>query len=397
MLGSLAAGLAAYLGRRLGGTLASWTAGLAVAICAQGVLYDARLLPVSLSTFLLTLGAAALIRAWDRSATPGLSAWPLVAGLVLGLETTARPTLLLALPFVALAFLVRGRRGVAAMFLLALGAAGPLALTAGHNLVQRAPGVLVSVNGGINLYRGNNPLFLDAPVHPFRLDGSKDALAKKARLIASVENGSWVSYGATDRHWLARTLAEWRADPLRYALLFGRKLSQTLGFRERGDANDVELAQPTSRVLSLLPPLFGPAAILAVVGLATGLAPRRRRPATTCRSGSCSGSASFRLHSSSSRAAIACRSFPSRPRTQARPWRASCAPSSARVVIPAVAVIAAMLVLLVPRRRRLVAVGDRRRSHPRPRATVRRRPVRAPRPGARGGVQGGGVRDGERR
>jgi tetratricopeptide (TPR) repeat protein len=349
VLGSLTAGLAAHLGRRLGGEAASWIAGLAVATYAQLVLYDVRLLSVSLSVFLVTLGAVTLARAWDRSAAPGVSAWPLLAGLVLGLDTTARANMLLALPFVALGFLVRGWRGVPAAFLFALGAAGPLALTTAHNWAQGEPGVPVSVNGGINLYRGNNPLFVDEAVHPFRLDGGKDALARKARLIASVEGDHWVSYRDADRYWIARTLAEWRADPLRYALLFGRKLSQTLGFREVGDTDDLEQEQARSRVLSMLPVLFGPAAILAVLGLATGLAPRRRALLDDL---------PLRVVLVVGFLSVALFFFVSRYRVPLFPLTAAYAAAAAgglvaharepRVVAPALVAMAAMLVLLVP-------------------------------------------------
>jgi tetratricopeptide (TPR) repeat protein/4-amino-4-deoxy-L-arabinose transferase-like glycosyltransferase len=348
-LGSITAGLAASLGQRLGGPVASWTAGLAVAIYAQLVLYDVRLLSVSLSVFLVTLGAVTLVRAWDSSAEAGRSAWPLVAGLVLGLDTTARANMLLALPFVGLAFLLRGRRGVSAMVLFALGAAAPLALTTAHNWAQGERGVPVSVNGGINLYRGNNPLFVDEAAHPFRLDAGKDALARKARLIASIESGRWVTYREADRYWIARTIAEWRADPLRYALLFGRKLSQTLGFHEVGDTNDLEHEQERSRVLSLLPRLYGPAAILAVLGLATGLGPRRRELLDDL---------PLRLVLAIGFVSIALFFFVSRYRVPLFPLTAAYAGATIagliahwrqpRVVVPAVVAIALLLVLLVP-------------------------------------------------
>lgn len=350
VLGAATAGLAAWLGRRLGGDVASWIAGLAVAIYAQLVLYDVRLLSVSLSVFLVTIGACILVRAWDRSAETSRSAWPLLAGLVLGLDTTARANMLLALPFVGLAFLLRGRRGVPAMFLFALGAAAPLALTTAHNWAQGERGVPVSVNGGINLYRGNNPLFFDEAVHPFRLDGGKDALAKKARLVASMDSGQWVSFREADRYWIRRTLAEWRADPLRYALLFGRKLSQTLGFREVGDTNDLEYEQQTSKVLSFLPRLYGPAAILALIGLATGLAPRRR---------TWSDDLPLRLVLAIGFVSIALFFFVSRYRVPLFPLTAAYAGATVaglvahrrepRVVVPTTIAIAVLCVLLVPR------------------------------------------------
>jgi len=298
----------------------------------------------------VTLGACTLVRAWDFSAEKSRSPWPLLAGLVLGLDATARANMLLALPFIGLAFLSRGRRGLPAVLLFALGAAAPLALTTAHNWVQGERGVPVSVNGGINLYRGNNPLFLDEAIHPFRLDGGKDALAKKARLIASMESGQWVSYREADRYWIARTLAEWRADPLRYALLFGRKLSQTLGFREVGDTNDLEYEQETSKVLSFLPRLFGPAAILALIGLATGLAPRRRL---------LSDDLPLRLVLAIGFVSIALFFFVSRYRVPLFPLTAAYAGATVagliahrrqpRVVVPAVAAMAVLLVLLVPR------------------------------------------------
>jgi hypothetical protein len=208
--------------------------------------------------------------------------------------------MLLALPFVGLAFLLRGLRGLPAVLLFALGRGAPLTLTTAHNWAQGEHGVPVSVNGGINLYRGNNPLFYDEAVNPFRLDGGKEAARQEGtprRVDRERTVGELPRRGSLLDRAYARRVAR---DPLRYALLFGRKLSQTLGFREVGDTNDLEHEQQTRRCSRSCPRLYGPAAILALLGIATGLGPRRRACRTISAPSRARDRASSRLRSSSS-------------------------------------------------------------------------------------------------
>lgn len=278
LLGAGTAAMAALLGERAGGRLASWTAGLLCAVYPVAILYDAKLLSVTLATFLATLGALLLARVWDRlGAGARAGAWALGCGLTLGLATLARGNLLLSLPFVLLLVASRAGRGrLGVPLLLLLGLAGPLGLSFAHNAAAGSP-ALVSVNGGVNLYRGNNPYFVDEAVEPFRLPAEKDALATRSLLVASVAEDRALSPRESDQYWTRRTLQEWGADPLRYVGLLLRKTVQVLGWREISDNIDHEHLLAQSRMLGWIPPLYGPMVALALVALVGRARDRARR------------------------------------------------------------------------------------------------------------------------
>jgi len=270
LLGASTAGMCALLGGRTGGRVGAWVAGLLGAIYPVAILYDAKLLSVTLATWLATLGALALLRLWDQLGEGRAGgALALGAGLLLGLATVARGNLLLSLPPVLALVLWRGWRvagGRRAALLLFLGLALPLSATYAHNAAQGSP-ALVSVNGGINLYRGNNPYVVDEAVEPFHLPAEKDALARRSRLVASVESDRALSPSESDRYWIRRTLATWGADPLRYGALLLRKTVQLLGWREISDNVDEDHLLRTSPALRWIPPLYGPLVALGLVGM----------------------------------------------------------------------------------------------------------------------------------
>lgn len=290
IFGAVTAGLAAWLGAALvrpwgersgvrpSARVAAWTAGLAWALYPVAAIYDARLLSVSLCTMLLAVATALLVVAWRRGAVvPAL-----LGGLVLGLDATGRANLLLAAPVLAIAFALHRPRRLALVF--ALGFALPIGISAAHNAAAGEPGALVSVNGGINLYRGNNPFFIDEAVHPFRLPGERDALARRSRLIASMEtaraqgrdDGRLLSWREVDRYWIERTLEHWRQEPVHYVGLFLRKAAQVLGPREIADNTHIAALRSGSMILRWLPPLWGPISLLGLLGLVLSFGRGRR-------------------------------------------------------------------------------------------------------------------------
>jgi Flp pilus assembly protein TadD/4-amino-4-deoxy-L-arabinose transferase-like glycosyltransferase len=259
LLGVATAVMAARLAGALGGVPAAWVAGLLVALDPLCILYDARLLSVSLATFLSTAAALALLRA------PASARSAALAGLLLGAAALARANLLLVVPLVAIAILFAARRVVIAGVFV-LGFSGPISLALGHNVAhgEAAP---IAVNGGINLYRGNNPWFDGVATQDFRLPAERDALATKSRLVASYRSGRWLTIGEADRYWTAETFDAWRERPVRYLALFVRKCVQVLGPREIGDNVDEAAERAASPILEWLPPAFYPAVLLAALAV----------------------------------------------------------------------------------------------------------------------------------
>jgi 4-amino-4-deoxy-L-arabinose transferase-like glycosyltransferase len=161
-LGTVTVACLAWLAGRLAGRLAAWIAGLAAALYGTAIHFDATLLLVPVVTVLLVLAGERLDRARGQ-ARPEL---PLaVAGALLGLVTITRANgLLVILAAAAWALLLARRRweglpGWRAAALVALPALLVIAPVTARNAVLERDPVLVSWNGGINLFMGNDPAF----------------------------------------------------------------------------------------------------------------------------------------------------------------------------------------------------------------------------------------------
>ncbi len=253
--------ITAGLGRKLFGGVGAWCGGLVAALYPIGIIYDVRLLSVGLGTLMTVSAAAMAHRAWTR----GLASGWLWAGLVLGVGVLVRGNLLLVAPgLVAVAFW-RGRFGHAAACALGVGLA--IAPATAHNFMASGEWIPVSLGGGINLYRGNNPYFKDAAVHPFRLPPQRDGLLRQAQLIASIQTDQVLSAGESDRYWTALTLAYIRSEPMRTIGISLRKLTQVLSPVEIGDHLDLKETVRSSAVLKYIPPVYLPVMLLGVLGL----------------------------------------------------------------------------------------------------------------------------------
>ncbi|OJT17139.1 GlcNAc transferase [Archangium sp. Cb G35] len=148
LLGAFTAALACGVARRLSGRdTVGLSAGLLVALHGPLVFYDGELLATSLGTF---LGTAALWLAVRESPRPGTA---LLCGACIGLGALAvAPLLLLVLPLAWA--LARGRPLRAVLCVTACAAVVSCATAA--NRVRSGEWVLISANGGINLWLGNN-------------------------------------------------------------------------------------------------------------------------------------------------------------------------------------------------------------------------------------------------
>lgn len=252
--------LTARLGARVFGGFGAWSGGLVAALYPASIIYDVRLLSVGLGSF-LAIGAASLVqRAWETSRG---RAW-LVAGLMLGLAALVRGNMLIVAPAVCLAAIWRG--GLKGACLAGLGfwlSVGPVTW---HNHAASSEFIPISLGGGINLYRGNNPYFEDRAVHPFRLPAQRDGLLKKSQLIASIEVDQALTPTQADRFWTVRAVKQAMDDPGRAVGLVLRKAVQVLSPNEIGDHIDLNATASRSPVLKWIPPVYAPVVLLGLLG-----------------------------------------------------------------------------------------------------------------------------------
>jgi tetratricopeptide (TPR) repeat protein len=156
LLGGISCWLVFRLADRLGGRRAAWIAWVAAAVCAPLIFFDLQLLGASVATLLL-LVATDRVAAW----TPGRGDRLLYAGgVALGLACITVATCLVAVPVLAGWAALRLHRedaGIATvLYFLAASLAAVVAVTA-INLGASGQPVLVSWNGGVNFWIGNNP------------------------------------------------------------------------------------------------------------------------------------------------------------------------------------------------------------------------------------------------
>ena len=201
-MGDATVALLVLLGRRLGERVgARWVgaaAGLVYALSPTPLLFELDILTPALTNLLLVLAMAALgVADAPRPWRAGL------AGLSLGLAAEVHPTFLVPAALLLAHAGWRPPTRPAAMA-LAAGLLLGVAPTLSTNLLRFHQPVVVSLNGGINLYLGNNPGWRDTsflrPGLPFRqlaLEAEPDRRDQAAR----------------DRYWRDRAFAESAAHP----------------------------------------------------------------------------------------------------------------------------------------------------------------------------------------
>jgi 4-amino-4-deoxy-L-arabinose transferase-like glycosyltransferase len=139
------------IGRRLFGARVALAAVAVTALCATLIFSSGELVSASLSVFVDLLAVHLLL--WARSA-PGRRRW-LVAGVVAGAACLVRAEMLLFVPVLAVA--AWRRHGVRSAILAVVGAAAAIAPVTARNAIVGHDAVLISANGGINLFVGTEP------------------------------------------------------------------------------------------------------------------------------------------------------------------------------------------------------------------------------------------------
>ncbi len=292
LLGALTCALTCLLGWRVGGRGVGILAGLGAAVYGPLIYFDGELLLPVLETLfgtgLLLALAVALERAQSRSVTAptgGLALW-LTAGVLIGLFAVTRPNILAFLPVLAafLAVRVGWRRALAPVAAIVAVTALVIAPVTIHNAVVGHDPVLISSQGGLNLFIGNNPEAdgTSAIVPGTRATwwgGYRDAIN-----IAEREMGRTLRPSEVSAYWTRRALEFVMTEPGAWLRLTWRKTFLFWYGHELGNNAEEYAATWFSPVLAVLMARVGPLRVpfgllgpLALVGMGLAMYHGERR------------------------------------------------------------------------------------------------------------------------
>jgi 4-amino-4-deoxy-L-arabinose transferase-like glycosyltransferase len=267
-LGAAAAALCCEVARRL--TERAWAglaAGLLIALHGPLVFYDGELLPTSPAVFLVALIL------WIATCTRPTWKTALALGVAVGVGAlSVAPLLLLLLPA---AWAVASGRSLRPLVCVAAAVAviAPATIT---NRVRSGEWILISANGGVNLWIGNNPDVDRAMA--IRPGADWEAL------VTEPERRGIVGAGAQSDYFVKKAADFCASAPLACARNIGWKTRLLLVSRDLPRNEDLYIAREQSPVLAALTPRKGGTALpytvlwpLAVAGAAIALL-RRDRP-----------------------------------------------------------------------------------------------------------------------
>ncbi len=235
------------------------------------IYYETKLHAAALLIFL----AMALLNALALWAERITIRRAIAAGVLVGLFALVRPTIL---PFAAVVLLwglwVARRQGQVRVFVLpAMAYVAAIALTIApatiRNYLVARDFVLISSNGGINLYIGNNPAarghFTDNFPEMLNINTCFDLPILARRVEEQV--GRLLRDSQVSDYFAGKALAYMRQHPLRTVTLLGCKLLLFWGPQEISLSEMPHFDRSQSRVLTPLPNNFAMAMALAIVGL----------------------------------------------------------------------------------------------------------------------------------
>ncbi|HEY6001049.1 MAG TPA: glycosyltransferase family 39 protein [bacterium] len=270
--GTATVGLTWLIGREAGGRAVAAVAALGMAVYRTAIYFDGELLLETLYVPLALLGLWLTLRLHrDRRLGAALG-----AGAAWGVAALARPNHLLLLPLLALwiAALARPdwRRGLAAAGAFGLGVVLPILPVTARNLAVGHDFVLISSQGGVNFWIGNNPqadgnLAVVPGTRSGWWTGYRDSIA-----LAEAEAGRPLKASEVSRHYARKAWGFIAGQPRAAARLLLWKLRLFWTAFELGN-NQAEqfLALRFGPVLRWLPLGFGVVAPLGLLGLAFAL------------------------------------------------------------------------------------------------------------------------------
>jgi hypothetical protein len=205
-------------------------AGLLCAFYGLQVFYSFKILSESLSIFLM------LLSLWLLVSNGGLRriCW---AGIAFGLLVTGKPHLLLAVPLIAGSLALAKQDGWLDRAKRVAAFCAPLCIIVGavtlRNYVIADDFVLISSNGGENLYIGNNPNAAGVFSLVEGLSGDIEYQNEEATTLAATNIGRSVKRSEVSNYWLHEAMSFVRNQPRAFVKLLAKKLSFVFSGTER--------------------------------------------------------------------------------------------------------------------------------------------------------------------
>ncbi|MFQ5671169.1 MAG: glycosyltransferase family 39 protein [Acidobacteriota bacterium] len=264
---------------RLGCVLINRRAGMVAALLTLGygpiLFMETKLLNTTLG---LTVFLALLLALLSAAKRHRLRDW-LAPGVLLGLLALVRPESLLMAAGILLWMLCRAGRGWAPALVFLLGLGAILAPVAARNVLvaggEWSPGLLISSQGPVTFYQGNNARAAGLYVSLAREGFSGDPFrqAEESREVAQRRLGRPLTLAGTGRYWLGRALSWILRHPADYLALEAKKMARFFGSCEYSTEYIFRLERENVHSLWLVSLPFG---VLAALGL-MGWAGRRDR------------------------------------------------------------------------------------------------------------------------
>jgi len=276
-MGTLSCGLVFLLGRRYFGRVVGTAAGLVAATYWYFLYFEGELLIVSLIILLDLIFLWLFVRAYESKSLPGYMA----SGFVLGISALARPNILL-FGIVACVWVlgteIRQWRGA----LLRTSLFGALCLVpilpiTVRNAVEGDDFVLISSQGGVNFYIGNNPesdgtTAIVPGTRPGWWDGYYDAIA-----IANQSEGRELKPSEVSQFFFGESLEYITQNPKSWLSLMWKKMGFLWKSAELTNNKPIKFfAEKYAPITRGLPIGFGLVGPLALLGLALCLGQARR-------------------------------------------------------------------------------------------------------------------------
>lgn len=278
LLGSLSCVLTYWLGRRLFGNACGAIAGVLASVYWMLVYFDTEYREVSFLVFLYVAMLLALLR--YRDAPSARRAWPV--GLTWGLAILAKPNGLLLMPILVawMWFVARAsigpRRPALHALLMVLVAGACIAPVTLRNWIAADDPVLVSSNGGINLFIGNNPNTNGTQVSLPKEIPAFDSAYDYPRIVHWIEEREGRSLKHSEASaWFSRQAVDYiRQEPLATLRMYLRKLAAFWTAVEIVSEKDLVASRAESTLLKLVPLDFAAVFASAMLGLLLALIPR---------------------------------------------------------------------------------------------------------------------------